>query len=207
MALKCFRKSFWFCCVLALLTGQRLIAQGGGMAAGVPPPGTDSMPGVGKVSVDPNTAHSFPDQAFVRMVLERDMAETELGKLAEDKAQSDDVKTLARWVVTGTSQLDGGFKAIAGAMNVGSPKEASKKDKQAIAKLQGLSGTEFDEEFIKIIMNMQRRDNRDFEMEADKADDPNLKQAAAQDSAAVTAHIKDTEKIAQAHNIPLNAKS
>jgi putative membrane protein len=92
-------------------------------------------------------------------------------------------------------------------MNVGSPKEASKKDKQAIAKLQGLSGTEFDEEFIKIIMNMQRRDNRDFEMEADKADDPNLKQAAAQDSAAVTAHIKDTEKIAQAHNIPLNAKS
>jgi len=203
MALKCISRSFWFCCVLAVLAGPRLIAQQG---QGLPP-GTDSMPGVGKVSIDPNTPHSFPDQAFVKMVLERDMAEMELGKLAEDKAQSDDVKTLARWVVTGASQLDGGFKPMASAMNVSLPKEASKKDKQAIAKLQGLSGTQFDEEFIKIVMNMQRRDHNDFEVEADKADDPNLKQTAAQVSAAVTAHIKDTEKIAQAHNIPLNAKS
>jgi putative membrane protein len=201
MALKCMSRSFWFCCVLALLAGPRLMAQ----AAGVPA-GTDSMPGVGKVSVDPNTPHSFPDQAFVRMVLERDMAEMELGKLAEDKAQGDDVKTLARWVATDASQLNGGFKALAGSMNVSLPKEASKKDKQAIAKLQGLSGTQFDEEFIKIMMNMQRRDHNDFDMEADKADDPNLKQAAAQDSAAVAAHLKDTQKIAQAHNIPLNAK-
>jgi putative membrane protein len=200
MNTKSMRKGFLFCTVAISLAVPRLFAQS-------PPGGGPAMPEQGKMSGDPNVQHSFQDQAFVKMVLERDMAEIELGKLAQQKAQNEDVKALGGQIVESRIKLDDGFKAIARTLSVSLPKDTSKKDKQAMAKLQGLTGQQFDDGYVKLLLNLEHRDSKDFQVEAGQAEDPNVKQAAAQDTVEINQRLKDTQKVAQAHNIPLDGKS
>jgi putative membrane protein len=158
------------------------------------------------MSEDPNAPHSFADQAFVRSTLERGNAELQLGQLTQEKGQSDDVKALGQHMVDGTNRVDDGFKALASAINVGLPKEPSKKDKQAIAKLHALSGPQFDEQSIKMLMKYKRQDEKEFQLESGSAEDPNVQHAAAQDAPVVAAHLKEIEQVAQAHKITVDGK-
>jgi len=72
------------------------------------------------------------------------------------------------------------MKPIAKQLGVKEPKEPSKKDKQLIAKLEGLSGPQFDEEYIKAMVKDHQQDLREFKDAAKMAQDPNVKQAAQQ---------------------------
>jgi putative membrane protein len=197
------RNGFLICSLMIALAGPPLFSQ----TRSSPSSNSPTLPEAGKMSADPNAPHSFVDQAFVKIVLERDMAEIQLGQLAQQKAQSDDVKALGQQIVDSRTKLDDGFKAIAKGINVSQPKDLSKKDKQTIAKLQGLSGPQFDEEYIKVLLNDQRRDRNDFQVESGQAEDPNVKQATQQDSLEIDQRLKDTEKVAQAHNIAVGQKN
>src|ERR1700760_1626084 len=93
-----------------LLAGA-LLAQnpGGGGSAGQQPstPSQQQPPSatMGSPGATAPTPQNFGDQAFVTKALEGGMAEVELGKLAADKSQSEDVKQFAQKMVNDHSQM------------------------------------------------------------------------------------------------------
>ena len=202
-------KKIWLCSVPALLTSAALLAQGpptgGGQQPSAPsqPGSTQTTPQAGEVPGAAPTGQNFGDQAFVAKALEGGMAEVQLGQLAEQKSQSPDVKQFGQKMVADHQQMgDKWFKPVAKQMGVSEPKGPSKKDKKLMEKLQGLSGPQFDTEYMQAMVKDHKEDLKEFQNEAQMAQDPNVKQIAQQGATVISQHLQLAEKIAQAHNVP-----
>jgi putative membrane protein len=189
---------------LAMLTAfvQKASAQA------APPGGNNQpmLPGIGVAGPVTTVPHNFGDEAFVRSVLERDTGDSQLGQLAQKKSQSDDVKQLAQKIVAARANFDSEFMPIAASYEVTQPKAPSKKDKQLLAKLEGLSGAQFDEEFLKALAKAHRQDIKDFGIEAQTAQDPRVQQAAQQGGTGLTQQLQAIQQVAQAHNVAIEDK-
>ena len=154
------------------------------------------------------TAQNYNDQAFVSKALEGGAAEVQLGQLAQEKSQSPDVKQFGQKMVSEHSQMgDKWFKPVAKQLGVAEPKGPSKKDQKMIAKLQTLSGADFDSEYIRMMVKDHKQDLKDFKNEAELAQDPNVKQVAQQGFDVISKHLQLIEQIAQAHNVDIDSKS
>ena len=206
-------RRIWLCSVPALLTSVALIAQaptsGGGQQPSMPSqqPQSSQMPQPGASPGDGQAGQNFGDQAFVSKAMAGGVAEVQLGQLAEQKSESNDVKQFAQKMVTDHTQMgDKWFKPVAKQMGISEPKGPSKKDKKLIQKLQGLSGQQFDTEYIQAMVKDHKEDLKDFKSEAQTAQDPNVKQIATQGSNIIQQHLQLIEQIAQAHNVPLEGK-
>lgn len=172
-------------------------------------PGASGNPGMGPGAY-PGTAptgQDFGERSFVTKALEGGQAEVQLGQLAQQKSQSNDVKQFAQKMVTDHSQMaDKWFKPIAQQLGVSEPKGPSKKDKKEIAKLQGLSGADFDREYITMMLKDHQKDLKDFKDEAQAAQNPNVKQVAEQGSNIIAQHLQMIEQIAKNHNVAVDEK-
>ena len=205
-------RKMWLCSVPALLTSVALLAQA--PPAGQPStpsqqqPPSSNMPAPGAAPESAPTGQNFGDQAFVAKALEGNAAEVQLGQLAQEKSQSNDVKQFAQKMVSDHSQMsDKWFKPVAKQMGVSEPKGPSKKDKKLIEKLQGMSGQQFDTEYIQAMVKDHKADLKDFQNEAQMAQDPNVKQIAQQGATIISQHLQMIEQIAQSHNVPVEGKS
>jgi putative membrane protein len=189
---------------LAMLTTsvQRASAQAAPQGSNNQP----MLPGIGVAGPVTTVPHNFGDEAFVRAVLERDTGDLQLGQLAQKKSQSDDVKQLGEKIVAARANFDTQFMPIAASYEVTQPKSPSKKDKQLIAKLEGLSGAQFDEEFLKALAKTHRQDIKDFGIEAQTAQDPRVQQAAQQGGTGLTQQLQVIQQVAQAHNVVIDDK-
>jgi len=148
------------------------------------------------------TSQDFAEKAFVTKALEGGAAEVQLGQLAQEKSQSNDVKQFGQKMVNDHSQMaDKWLKPVAQKLGVSEPKGPSKKDKKEIAKLQALSGDDFDREYITMMVKDHQQDLKDFNDEAQAAQDPNVKQIAQQGSNIISQHLQLIEQIAKSHNV------
>jgi len=136
------------------------------------------------------------DQAFVRKALEGGAAEVQLGQLAQQKSQSEDVKQVGQRMVQDHTQLGDQMKPIAQQLGVKEPKELSKKDKQLMAKLESLSGPQFDETYIQAMVKDHQQDLKEFKSEAQTTQDPNVKPAAQQGADVISQHLEMIQQIA-----------
>jgi putative membrane protein len=162
-------------------------------------PGESPDPGGGMNGSGP--APSVADQAFVRSVLESDAAEVQLGQLAQQKSQSGDVKQFGEMTVENRKRLDQQLMPIARELEVSQPKGPAKKDKELIAKLETLSGPQFDEEYIKAVVKGHQKDVKDFKSEAQSAQNQSVQQAAKLDAPVIEQQLQAIQQIAQAHNV------
>ena len=201
----------------AMLTGALLVAQyppsggmpGGGGSNQQPTPGTapdypgaQPMPG-SDAGRYPDTQPSGIDQAFIKQMFESDAAEVQLGQLAQEKSQSDDIKTFAQKTVENRKRLDDQLAPLAKRLDAGEPKGPGKKDKQEIAKLQSLSGPQFDQEYIRIVEKGHEKDVKSMKQAASSAQDPSVQRAAQADAPVIEQHLQVIQKIAQAHNVQI----
>jgi putative membrane protein len=199
-----------------LLGGLTAVAQStGGQpqqpmgAPGVPGANPNGMPGAGLPGADGSatTSQQVSDQAFVAKALQGGDAEVQLGQLAQQKSQSDDVKQFGQKMVQDHTQLGEQMKPIAKKLGVSEPKGPSKKDKKLMATLQGLSGAQFDQEYIKAMVKDHQQDLKEFKDEAQMSQDPNVQQAATMGSKVIAQHLQMIEQIAQAHNVAFEASN
>jgi putative membrane protein len=203
--------------LLATLTAMAQAPGGGGGAQPQQPsmpqqPGQTTSPGYPSNSTgmptDPiaPTQGSYSDQAFVKSALENSAAEQQLGQLAQQKSPSEDVKKYAVEMVRIHTQLDEQIKPIAKHLGVSEPKGPSKKEKQEIAKLEAMSGPQFDEEYIRVMVKDHQQVVKDFKNQAEITQDPNVKQAAQSDATVFEQHLRVIEEIAQKHNVTVEDK-
>jgi putative membrane protein len=166
------------------------------------PNGPGTYPGTA-----PTSAQDFGERAFVSKAMEGGMAEVQLGQLAEQKSQSNDVKQFAQKMVNDHGQMgEKWFKPVAQQMGLSEPKGPSKKDKKEIEKLQGLSGQDFDREYITMMVKDHKQDLKDFQSEAQAAQTPALKQIAEKGTQVIQQHLQLIEQIAKNHNVDVGGK-
>ena len=214
------RRQILLCSLSPLLTTAIAIAQAmpGGSMQQPNMPGQQqqtSMPGqqptMPTLGTPPNGSSTDPqvmyEQGFAAKALQSDAAAVQLGQLAQQKSQSEDVKQVGNKIVQDDTLLrENLLKPVAKQLGVTEPEKLPKKDKELIAKLEALSGPEFDEEFIKTMGQNQKLDLKQYKTEADTATDVNVQLAAKEGSKLAAQHLELIQQIAQNHNVALDAK-
>jgi putative membrane protein len=196
---------------VALLSTLMALAQqqpmGGSAPAQQPISPATSNPGVNnaeqmqQLQQQNSAEQSMQEKAFVRAALQGGMAEVELGKLAAQKAASPDVRQFGQKMVNDNSELNHEMKQVAQQMGVREPTGLSKKDKELDAKLETLSGKQFDDAYIKAMVKDHKKDSSDFRQEAENATNGSLKQVAQQGAQVVDGNLQLIEQIAKTHDV------
>jgi putative membrane protein len=120
-----------------------------------------------------------PDKDFAIEAALGGMKEVELGKLAQQKAQSEKVKELGRMMETEHTQAGEELKALASAKGISLPTTMDRKGQDKHQQLSKKEGTAFDLAYSKYMVKDHKEDIKKFKKEAEKGDDPDLKNWAA----------------------------
>jgi putative membrane protein len=203
-------------CAAVLAAGTLAYSQagtggGGGMQQPSMPsqqqPTANTAGTAGSPTADVQNPQALDDQAFFKKALQGGAAEVQLGQLAQQKSQSDDVKQFGeRMAKDHTDMGDKLLKPVAQSLGVKDPKGLAKKDSKLIATLNGLSGPQFDQEYIKAMIKDHKDDLKDYKSEGQLTQNPNIKQVTEQAQAVISKHLEMIEQIAQAHNVTADAK-
>ena len=146
------------------------------------------------------------DRLFLHGAAEGGMAEVQLAQLALQKSSNDDVKKFAQKMVDDHTALNDSLAPFAKSMGAKPPKKLAKGDQTELAKLSGLSGRDFDKEYLAYMVKDHRKDLADFHQEAQTASTPDLKAAVAKGEATVHEHLDMVQKLAQANGAETTGK-
>jgi putative membrane protein len=138
------------------------------------------------------------DQTFAKDVAMDGMAEVEFGKLASEKAASDQVKQFAQRMVTDHQKAGDELKSLAQTKNITLPTELGPKHKALRARLEKLSGEAFDRAYMNEMVMGHRKAVTAFRTESNSGKDPELKQWAAKTLPTIEDHLKQAQDASQA---------
>jgi putative membrane protein len=122
---------------------------------------------------------SAQDHEFTTKAAAGGLAEVQLGQLAQQKAQSADVKSFAAKMVQDHSQANTELTQIASTKGMTAPAELDQKHKDVMTKLNGLTGAEFDKEYMKAMMADHQEAVSLFQKQSNEGTDAELKAFAS----------------------------
>jgi putative membrane protein len=150
-------------------------------------------------------SQSMRDKAFLRKAAAGGMAEVKFGQLAAQKGGSEEVKTFGQKMVDDHTALNNEMAPIADSMGVRVPKDINKDDQIEYDKLSGLSGNDFDTEYLTIMVKDHHKDLREFRMEAASTQDATLKAAVEKGEKVIREHTMMVDRLARSKGIPMPA--
>jgi putative membrane protein len=142
-------------------------------------------------------ALSKGDQAFVAKVSQGGMFEVAASKVAEDKAQAQDVKDQANTEVHDHELVGSKLKSIASSNGDDFPTDLNADFTARVAKLNALSGKAFDNAYIAEMKTIHAKDGAAFANEAKTGQNAELKAFAAETSLIVKLHIGALNAVAK----------
>jgi putative membrane protein len=119
------------------------------------------------------------DTDFAINAADGGMLEVELGKLAQTKATSAEVKKFAQMMVDDHSKANDELKALASQKNISLPASLSDKHQNKLKDLTEKTGDEFDKDYIDFMVEDHEEDIDAFEKQAENGTDAELKSWAA----------------------------
>lgn len=141
------------------------------------------------------TGVSKSDKRFIRKAAQGGLAEVELGKLAQQRGSSQEVRDFGQRMVTDHSQANDKLMTIAQSLNVEVPTTLDKKDQATLEKLQSLHGAAFDRAYSRDMRADHRTDIREFEHVAMHGHDPQVRQFAESTLPTLKEHLAMAEKL------------
>ena len=141
---------------------------------------------------------SATDRKFVREAAQGGMAEVELGKLATEKASSDEVKKFGQRMVDDHTKAGEQLKQIADSKNIPVPAKLSPKDQMTKNRLSKLNGEQFDKAYMNDMVKDHTEDVADFKRESSSGIDDDVKKFAASTLPTLEDHLRQAKEIAQA---------
>ena len=122
--------------------------------------------------------------------------EVELGRLASEKASSSEVKQFGQRMVEDHGKANDELKQLATQKHVDLPAEPSAKHKATKARLEKLSGEQFDKAYVADMLKDHKKDVAAFEKQSRSAKDPDLKSFAAKTLPTLQDHLKQVQGLA-----------
>lgn len=122
-----------------------------------------------------NTPLNNDDSSFVMKAGAGGMMEVQAGQLAQQQASNPRVKDFGNMMVTDHGQANDQLKStLSGRIDLPGSLPADMQKK--VDQLKGLKGTAFDKKYVSMMVDDHKEDVSKFKDEADKANDPQLKQ-------------------------------
>ena len=150
---------------------------------------------------------SAVDRAFIKKAAAGGKAEVELGQLAVQKAASQDVKQFGQRMVDDHSKANDQLKQVATSKGVAVPDKLAPKDAATKAKLEKLSGEQFDRAYMQDMVMDHTKDVSEFRTESKTAKDPDVKSFASETLPTLQDHLKQAKGIAPSSAKKSAAKS
>jgi putative membrane protein len=147
------------------------------------------------------TAKPISDQEFVMNAAEANIAEIDLGTLAQAKALSTDVKTFGKRMVDDHQKALDRLKTVATSEKITLPTHLDSKDQSLKDRLETLSGAAFDRAYMNAMVRDHRQDVANFRAEMKDAKVADVKQYATATLPTLEEHLR----LAQSTDKSVNA--
>jgi putative membrane protein len=130
------------------------------------------------------------DQTFIVDVAKDSMAEVELGKLAVQQAVKPEVRQFGQRMIDDHSKANEELKMLAQQKGITLPSDLDPKTKALKARLEKLSGEQFDRAFMRAMLMDHRKAVNAFKHESASGQDPDVKMWAAKTLPTLEEHLK-----------------
>jgi putative membrane protein len=174
----------------ALLVALALAAPLDGRAVGQTPPDPPE-------SVEPPPAIADADRRFIRQAAAAGVAGIEIGRMAIDRAVSEQVKTFARAMVADHTATGAALARIAKRKGIALPRTAGEAQQAERLRLAALSGAEFEHAYVEGQLAERRDALARFERQARNGRDPELRRFAAAALPRLKGHLTTAENLAR----------
>ena len=141
------------------------------------------------------------DKKFLMTAAQGGLAEIQLGQLATQKSNNDQVKQFGQQMVTDHTQLNAEMKPIAESMGVQVPTSPSPKDQAEATKLSALSGDAFDKAYIAYMVKDHEKDVREFKAESASTQNQTLKAAVDKGLTVIEGHLQMADNLAKSNGV------
>ena len=133
---------------------------------------------------------AVPDAQFVTRAAQGNMAEVNVGKLAAEKSQNDDVKKFGQMMVDDHSKAEQDLEGVASKNSWTVPKDVSAQQKAEQRRLEKLSGSAFDRAYVRMMIKDHTTDVAEFKNEAASTSaNPDLKDFATRTYPTLDNHL------------------
>lgn len=134
------------------------------------------------------------DRRFVQQAARAGMAEVQLSKIAQERAQAPQVRAFAERMVKDHTEAHEELMTLARGKSIADlPGELDGEHRRAAERLQRLSGEAFDRAYMRQMVEDHKKAVSDFERAAKRADDAEIKAFAAAKLPALKAHLEQAE--------------
>jgi len=144
----------------------------------------------------PSSVLAATDKSFIHDAALGSLEAEELGRLAAEKASSPEVKSFGQKLADDHKQANDTLKQIASSLQYEPPSRPSSHAKSERARLEKLSGADFDREFLDVVVKQHQKDVSVFERESKRAAAPSgLKSFAGSTLKGLQDHIKMAQEL------------
>jgi putative membrane protein len=135
------------------------------------------------------------EKNFLKKAEEADIKERNVGRVVLEKSQNKDVKDYAQMLVDDHSK---NLRDVVDLMNqkgMAQPKDLPEVKHDALDKLNAMSGTELDREFVKMMLDDHQKDVSEFRNEANTAQDKDVKDYATHTLPMLEKHLQKAQEL------------
>jgi putative membrane protein len=109
-------------------------------------------------------------KAFITKAIQGNLAEVQMGQLAQEKSQNADVKSFGQMLAKDHGDANAKASDVANQLGVTPPEEPSKKQKADYAKMSKLSGDAFDKQFASHMVMDHKKDIKEYQADTKNKD-------------------------------------
>lgn len=138
---------------------------------------------------------SKADAMFIKKAANGGMTEVELGKIAQDKGQKQEVKDFGARMVKDHGKANDDLKSVAAKMNIEVPDKVNAKHQATIDKFSKMSADSFDAAYVKEMIKDHKKDIAEFEEAQGEVKNEDLKKFINDTVPVMKEHLEMVQKI------------
>jgi putative membrane protein len=139
------------------------------------------------------------DQQFALQAAWAGMAEIRLSQLVRDRAGTDEIREFGQHMIHDHTEANEELRQLVTRKGIQVSEELDREHTDAMNRLSGLRGKDFDREYIDVMVRDHRKVIAEFEREAQQGGDEELKRWAGMTLPKLQRHLEMAEDIARRH--------
>ena len=138
---------------------------------------------------------AFSDKHFLVKAAQGGMTEVELGQIAQQKGNSDEVKKFGATMVSDHTQANNELKGLAQQKGITVSTKLDASHQATVDRFNKLSGADFDRAYVHDMVEDHQKDAAEFEQASTSAKDPDVKAFATKTLAVVKNHLAHVQTL------------
>lgn len=135
------------------------------------------------------------DNEFLVKAASGGLMEVQLGEMAAKQATTSVVKKFGQMMAKDHSQVNDELKSLAASKNITIPTTPGEDHMDHINKMRDKKGTDFDKDYISLMVDDHKEDVFDFEKAAQDAKDPDVRAFAAKYVPTLKSHLEQARAV------------